>query len=96
MSTVTVEILVGADNATGLVDRDTLAAILDARHEGWTIRDGIGSWQGKREESVSVLLSDDRDAVLATVKALITPLRQDAVAWREVTPIHFVSASDLL
>ena len=92
MSTITVEILVGADNVTGLVDRETLAAILDSRHEGWTIRDGIGSWQGKREESVTVLLSDDHDAVMATIRSLITPLRQDAIAWHEVAPLQFVDA----
>lgn len=92
MSTITAEILVGADNVTGLVDRETLAAILDARHQGWTIRDGVGSWQGKREESVSVLLCDDEQAIRATVSALVTPLRQDAVAWRVVPDLMFVSA----
>lgn len=89
---ITAEILVGADNATGLVDRETLAAILDARHQGWTMRDGMGSWQGQREESVSVLVMDDQDRIEGTVRALITPLRQDAVAWRVVPDLHIVSA----
>ena len=89
---ITAEILVGADNATGLVDRETLAAILDARHQGWTMRDGMGSWQGQREESVSVLIMDDQDRIEGTVRALITPLRQDAVAWRVVPDLHIVSA----
>lgn len=90
MSTITVEILVGADNATGKVDRAALADILDARHDGWTIRDGLGSWKGQREESVTVLLSDPEPAVMATMVAIRDGLRQDAVAWHEVSPLRFV------
>lgn len=89
---ITAEILVGADNQTGMVDRETLAAILDARHQGWTMRDGMGSWQGQREESVSVLIMDEQDRIEGTVRALITPLRQEAVAWRIVPDLHIVSA----
>jgi hypothetical protein len=88
--TITVEILVGADNETGKVDRDTLAKILDERHDGWTIRDGIGSWKGQREESVTVLLSDRRRRVLGTMARVRDALRQDAVAWHEVSPLRFI------
>jgi hypothetical protein len=95
MATITAEILVGANNATGRVDRDILAAILDARHQGWTIRDGLGSWQGTREESVTVLLSDDADAIMATMRAMVSELDQDAVAWHEVAPLRFVGRDDV-
>lgn len=90
MATITAEILVGANNQTGRVERDRLAAILDTRHDGWTIRDGVGSWKGQREESVTVLLSDDADAIMATMREIVTALDQDAVAWHEVTPLQFV------
>jgi hypothetical protein len=90
MSMITAEILVGANNQTGRVERDRLAAILDARHQGWTIRDGLGSWQGQREESVTVLLSDDADAIMRTMRAIVAELDQDAVAWHEVAPLRFV------
>jgi hypothetical protein len=86
----TVEILVGADNATGLVDREALAAILDARHQGWTIRDGVGSWNGKREESVSILLADRPKRIRRTIVALRDGLNQEAVAWHPVAPLRFV------
>lgn len=95
MNTITAEILVGADNSTGRVNRDLLAAILDARHTGWTIRDGIGSWQGHREESVTVLLSDDADLIMATMRAMVAELDQDAVAWHEVAPLQFVGRDDV-
>lgn len=90
MNTITAEILVGANNETGKVERERLAKILDARHQGWAIRDGLGSWQGQREESVTVLLSDDADAIMRTMRAIVTELDQDAVAWHEVAPLRFV------
>lgn len=90
MNVITAEILVGANNQTGLVERDRLAAILDDAHTGWTVRDGLGSWQGQREESVTVLLSDDTDAIMATMRRIVVELDQDAVAWHEVAPLRFV------
>ena len=91
---VTVEILVGANNVTGQVERDVLASVLDARHSGWTIRDGVGSWQGHREESVTVLVEDEHDAIMATMRDLVVRLDQDAVAWHEVAPLRFLSRAD--
>lgn len=90
MSTITVEIFVGSDNATHRVDRDALYAALDARHEGWTVTDAIGSWHGVREESVRVVLADEADRVHATVTALRDILHQEAVAYRQISDLIFV------
>lgn len=95
MPAITVEILVGANNATGRVEREILAAILDARHQGWTIRDGVGSWNGAREESVTVLLSDESDSIMASMREMVTQLDQDAVAWHEVAPLRFIGRDDV-
>ena len=86
----TFEIFIGADNDTHAVDRDTLYATLDARHQGWTAHDALGAWLGHREDTVRVIVADDAAAVLATVTALRDILRQEAVAYREISAMVFV------
>jgi len=78
----TVELFIGADNETGLVDRDLLCKILDSSHDSWTMVNALGSWQGQREESVSVIIADDYDLIMATARQIKAELRQDAVAFR--------------
>ena len=86
----TFEIFVGADNDTGAVDRQALYAILDLRHQGWTAHDALGAWQGHHEDTVRVVLADESDAVLATVTELRDALRQEAVAYRQISELRFV------
>lgn len=78
----TIELFVGADNATGLVDRELLGKILDSSHDSWTMVDAVGSWRGQREQSVCVLVCDDYDVIMATAQQIKAELRQDAVALR--------------
>lgn len=89
MATITVEMFVGSDNATGHVDTATLYRVLDARHEGWTATPAVGSWRGVREESVRIVLADDPDKVGATLVELRDALRQDAVAYRHISDLLF-------
>jgi hypothetical protein len=42
----------------------------------------LGSWQGQREESVSVIIADDYDLIMATARQIKAELRQDAIAFR--------------
>jgi hypothetical protein len=78
----TIELFVGADNTTGLVDRELLGKILDSSHDSWTMLDAVGSWRGQREESVCVLISGDYELIMATARQIKAELRQDAVAFR--------------
>lgn len=91
MATITVEMFVGSDNATGHVDRDTLYRVLDARHTAWTVSDAVGSWNGTREESVRVVLADDPDAVGATLVDLCAALNQEAIAYRQISDLMLVT-----
>ena len=93
MSTITVEMFVGSDNTTGHVDRDTLYRVLDARHTAWTVSDAVGSWEGTREESVRVILSDKRKRVMRTMATLRDALDQDAIAYREISAMQLVTRS---
>ena len=91
MSTITAEVFVGSDNVTGHVDRAALYAALDARYESWTVSDAVGSWQGQREESVRVVLTDASVPALRDFLAqLRDTLHQEAIAFRVISDLHLV------
>ena len=86
----TVELFIGSNNTTHKVEIDRLKAILNEYHEGWTMQNALGSWLGTEEDSVIVTISDDMSTIMSTIKTLKTALQQDAIAYREVTPLEFI------
>jgi hypothetical protein len=88
---ITVNVYVGADNATGTIDTDKIAAIAARRHDGFTILPALGYWQGQSEPSVMIVIADDSDKISATVSDLGRELAQDAIAVQTVNPLTFVS-----
>lgn len=87
----TFTLYVGADNSTGQVDHDTLRAVLDERHKGYTIVPALGRWEGKDEQSVLVIIgTDDELAVNRTVTDLKDRLRQQAIGIQKSAQIDFV------
>lgn len=86
----TVELFIGSNNKTHKVERNLLEATLAKYHEGFTIQPAVGYWQGAREDSVIVTVSDDFSTILETIKRLKYVLKQDAIAYHEVTPLEFV------
>jgi hypothetical protein len=75
----TYQLYVGADNVTGLVSLKALRKVLDARHAGYTITFGEGSWEGKREHSVVVTVVDTLAHVTSTARVLAKSLNQESV-----------------
>lgn len=87
----TIELFIGSNNKTHRVEIDKLEATLAKYHEGFTIKRGvIGYWQGAREESVTVIIEDDYNAIIQTVQRLKQVLKQDAIALHEVAPLEFI------
>lgn len=86
----TLELFIGSNNKTGKVERELLEATLAQYHEGFTIQPSVGYWQGTREQSVVVTISDDYATLLETIKKLKFVLKQDAIAYHEVTPLEFI------
>lgn len=82
-------LFVGADNATGQLDSERIGKILASRHDGYTMWQAEGCWQGKTEPSAVILVSDTRDQVMATMAQLKTELRQDAIGWQTVPSMQF-------
>lgn len=87
---ITCELFIGADNTTGVVDIDLLCKILDSSHDGWTLTESLGSWQGKREHSVSVLIHDNEATIRTTAVQIRDELKQDAVGFRIVPALQFI------
>lgn len=87
----TLELFIGSNNKTHKVELDKLETTLAKYHEGFTIQRGVvGYWQGTREQSVTVIISDDEGTILSTINRLKQVLKQDAIAYHEVTPLEFV------
>jgi hypothetical protein len=87
----TFTLYVGADNSTGTVDHDTLRAVLDERHEGYTIVPALGRWKGKEEQSILVIIgTDDELAVNRTVTDLKDRLNQQSIGIQKTAAIDFV------
>lgn len=90
MMNKTLELFIGANNKTHKVERDLLERTLAKYHEGFTIQPAVGYWMGSREDSVTVIVSDEEHKILETIKQLKRVLKQDAIAYHEVTPLEFV------
>lgn len=90
MSVKTLELFIGSNNKTHKVERDKLESVLAKHHEGFTIQPAVGYWQGSREDSVTVIVSDNKDTILSTIKELKYALKQDAIAYHEVSPLEFI------
>lgn len=86
----TLQLFVGANNKTHKVERKKLETILAKYHEGFTIQPAVGYWQGAREDSVTVLVSDDFDKIIETIKKLKYELHQDAIAYQVVNSLEFI------
>lgn len=86
----TLELFIGSNNKTGKVERVLLETTLAKYHEGFTIQPAVGYWAGAREDSVTVIISDNFESIISTIQRLKQVLKQDAIAYHEVTPLEFI------
>ncbi len=86
----TIELFIGSNNTTHKVELDKLEKILAKYHKGFTIQPAVGYWMGVKEDSVSVIISDELSTILSTIAALKVVLKQDAIAYHEVEGLRFV------
>lgn len=86
----TLELFIGSNNTTHKVEVNKLKAVLNQYHKGWTMQNALGSWLGTEEDSVIVTISDDKTTIMSTINRLKQELQQDAIAYREVTPLEFI------
>lgn len=86
---MTVNIYIGSNNTTKKLELAKIENILSRRHEGFTMIPCTGSWLGIKEKSLQVLLDDEQQRISDTLDTLKIELKQDAIAWQEVTPLHF-------
>ena len=71
----------GADNATGRIDRERVAEVVASYWGGATILWGTGVWQGGQEESAMILVYTDagRDQVKSFADLLQEEFKQEEV-----------------
>jgi hypothetical protein len=86
----TVEMFIGQNNETQVLELETLKDVLNKRHDGYTIQVVTGAWRGSEEDTARVLLSDNKNKILDTIKQLKKLLNQEAIAFHEVTPLEFI------
>ena len=77
---------IGADNATGIVNKDKIIYYLTHTFSGFTIIDSIGLWEGKRESSVvvSIFTNKNRRFMIEFIKGLCAVLKQDCVVMQSM------------
>ncbi len=86
---MTYQLFVGANNATGEVDRDIVENVLNRHFDGYTIVDSVGYWLGVREKSLVVTLTASKQTLNKVLAELKTELEQDAIAWQQAPALHF-------
>jgi hypothetical protein len=86
----TIELFIGSNNKTHKVERDIIEEVMSKYHEGFTIQPAVGYWQGVREDSVTVVVSDDFETIKQTILKLKYALKQDAIAYHEVAELEFI------
>lgn len=87
----TLELFIGSNNKTHRVEVDKLKDVLSKYHQGFTIERGVvGYWEGVEEQSVIVVISDEFDTIMSTIKQLKQVLKQDAIAYHEVAELKFI------
>jgi len=60
------------------------------RHEGFTLQEAIGYWQGRAERSAIVTIDGEHKAIMVTVRELKKELGQDAIGLQPVAAMQFV------
>lgn len=92
---LTYDLFIGSNNATQRVEAELVETILLRHFDGYTITLATGVWLGVREESLVVTIHDQRaDAAHhreRVLRELCETLEQDAVAYRETSPLTFYS-----
>lgn len=86
----TLQLFIGSNNTTHKVEVNKLKRVLDKYHQGWTMQNAIGSWLGTEEQSVTVIINDELSTIKNTMLVLKRVLKQDAIAYHEVTPLEFI------
>ncbi len=72
---------IGADNETGEVNTEKIIEMVSQRFDGATIIPATGSWRGKTEASVVIIIGHEQsgDYLKRFAQALCTDLKQDAI-----------------
>ena len=85
----TFNLFIGSNNKTKRLEVDKIERIMNKRHKGYTVEYCFGYWQGKKEKSAKVLVTDDGDLIMQSVKELKRELQQDSIAYQEAPELSF-------
>lgn len=87
---MTYQLYIGANNITGKCEVDKIEKILSANHSGFTILPALlGYWEGNKEDSVSIIISDSARKVHQSIRELKQVLQQDAIGYQRIPDIRF-------
>jgi hypothetical protein len=75
----TVELFIGSDNQTGLLDMGRIETIVSKRFDGFTIWTAMGHYRGSEENTAVVLVSGDPVSIAHTITDLRVELSQDSI-----------------
>lgn len=85
----TYNIFIGWNNKTHTLEVDKIERILNKYHEGYTIYFANGCWQGKKEKSCVVVLTDTKAKILNSLTMLKKELHQEAIGYQQTARMEF-------
>ena len=80
---ITISAYIGSNNKTKQLEIDKIVKIANKNHDEFTLDyPKLGYWKGESEDTAVLLLSDDKQKILATLEELKEVLEQDAIAYQ--------------
>lgn len=91
MNSQSFELYIGSNNDTHKLELQKIIDVTLKHYDGATIiGQGVtGIWKGGTERTAIVTVLSDQGTLLKYMEDLKTELKQDAIGYREVTPISF-------
>lgn len=83
------KIYCGSNNITGILELDTIKAVLNRTQAGYTIIEAMGIWEGKQENTAIIEIYGDYN--LAIPLELKRELKQDSILIvKSLSNINFI------
>ena len=91
----TYQLHIGANNTTGIVEKDRIIQVLSSHYDGFTLQDTVGYWKGTPEYSCIATIANvtESDGIVKLARELAQVLEQDAVGVTAIpTGMDFITA----
>lgn len=88
---ITIKAFIGSNNESKQLEIDKIVSVVNKNHQAFTLDyPVIGYWKGEAEETAVLYLSDERQAVMSTLRELKEVLHQEAIAYQLESDLQLI------